>query len=79
MCIRDSGHAILIADLDDIIVTDRAAWLGNVFNTALMGSFDVVSKGEEGIGAQGHILHLIQPCPLLFSCEYRRLLCERCV
>ena len=70
------GHAIFIADLDDVVVTDRTAWLGNVFNTALMGSFNVVSKGEEGVGAQGHILHLIQPCPLFFSCEYRRLLCK---
>ena len=42
-------HAVLVAGLDYIVVPNRTAWLGNVLHSAPMSTFNVVSKGEEGI------------------------------
>ena len=41
-----------------------------------MGSLDVVREGEEGVRAQGHALHLVQPGPLFLSGKYRRFYLE---
>ena len=43
------GNAVFVAGLDDIVVTDTAAGLCNVFHATLVGTFDVVAEGEEGI------------------------------
>ena len=45
------GDAILVAGHDDMVVTDRAASLGNEFYTALVGTLNVVAEGEESIRA----------------------------
>ena len=61
----DTGHGhgdpILVAGIDDVLVTDAAAGLGHVFHAAAMGPFDVVPKGEEGVGAPVSYTHLTLP------------------
>lgn len=41
--------AVLVAGVDDIVVTDRAAGLCDEVDTALVGAFHVVAEGEEGV------------------------------
>ena len=48
-------HTIFIAGFDYIIISDGAAGLGDVFHAASVCSLDIVSKREEGIGAECHI------------------------
>ena len=45
------GDTIFIASHDDMVVAHTATSLGNEFHTALVGTFDVVAEGEEGIRA----------------------------
>ena len=66
-------HIILVAAVDNSVITHGAAGLCDVLYAALVCSLDIVGEGEECVGAQGHILHLIQPCSLFFSGEYRGL------
>ena len=53
------GHAILVAGLYHVVITDRTAWLRDILHTALVSTLDVVAKWEECIRAQGYILHLV--------------------
>ena len=46
------GDAVAIAGLDDVVVADGAAGLGDVGDAALLGALDVVAEGEEGVGAE---------------------------
>ena len=43
------GDAILVTCHDDMVVANRSAGLGNEFHTALVGTLDIVAKGEESI------------------------------
>ena len=43
------GDAILVAGLNHIVITDRAAGLCDKLHTALMGALDIVAEGEECI------------------------------
>ena len=45
--------AILIGRLNDIVVPDAAAGLGDVLHAGLSRSLHVVAEGEEGVGAAG--------------------------
>ena len=69
-------HSVFVAHIDHVVVTDRSARLGDILYAALVGTLDIVAEREEGIGAESHILHLIEPCAFLLLCEYRRLLSE---
>lgn len=42
-------HVVLVGRLDDIVVADGAAGLGDVGHAALVGTLDVVAEGEESI------------------------------
>ena len=42
-------HSVFVTCTDDVVITNRATRLRNIFYTALMSSFDVVTKWEEGI------------------------------
>ena len=53
------NHMILVAGLNHMVVPDRAAGLGNILYAAFVGPLDIVPKGEEGVGAQGHVIHLV--------------------
>ena len=44
-------HPVLVAALDDRIVADRAARLGDVANAALLRALDIVREREERVGA----------------------------
>ena len=48
------GDAVLVGGGDDVVITDRAAGLGNVLHAALAGAFHVVAEGEERIAAHSH-------------------------
>lgn len=43
------GDAVLIAALDNRVVPDRTARLGDIRNAAAFGSFNVVAEGEESV------------------------------
>ena len=50
------GHddAVLVGGVDDVVVADGAARLGDVLHAGLAGAFHVVAEGEEGVAAAGH-------------------------
>ena len=66
------GHsdAIFIAGFNNIVIADGATCLSNILHAAAMSTFDIVTKGEEGITAKGNVLQLCQPS-LLFSTSQR--------
>ena len=70
------GHAVLIAALDDQIVADGAAGLGDVGNAGLLGALDVVAEGEEGIRTQSHTVDGVEIGSLLLTGEGSGLLGE---
>ena len=43
------GDAVLVASLDNIVVTYAAASLGDVFNSALVGALAIVTAWAESI------------------------------
>ncbi len=44
-------HIMAVAGFDDVVISDAAAGLRYIFNAAAESSFDVVTEGEEGVGA----------------------------
>ena len=42
-------HAVLVACLDDVVVTDGSAGFCNVLNAALVSALDVVAEREESV------------------------------
>ena len=67
------SHAVLVTALNDCIISDRSARLGDVLDTALLRALDIVGEREESVGAESDIMSLIEPCALLFRCEDFRL------
>ena len=59
-------HAVLIAFLDDQIVPDGAAGLGDVLDAGGFGALDVVGEGEASIGTEGNAVKFGQEFPLVF-------------
>ena len=51
---KGHDHTVFVALLDNQIVPDGAAGLGDVLDTGGLGPLDVVGAGEEGIGTQRH-------------------------
>ena len=70
----DSGechsHMIFIAAFDHQIISDASTRLCDIFDTALMRTFNVISKREECVRTERYIGQLIQPCPFFFAGEY---------
>ena len=54
----------------------RSSRLSNISNTTFMCTFNIICKREKRIRSQRNTCQLIQPCTLLFSCEYFRLFCK---
>ena len=48
---KTHDHIVSVTGIDNIIITDGTAWLGDVSYTGLSGSFYVIAKWEEGIRA----------------------------
>ena len=46
------GDAILIAGHNNMIVAHRAAGLGDILHTALVGTLDIVAEGEESVATK---------------------------
>ena len=63
------GHAVAITALDNVAVALGAAGLCDISYAALAGAVDIIGEGEEGVGAQGDIGDLRQPCGLLLLGE----------
>ena len=65
------GHndTVLVALLNDQVITDGAAGLGDVLNTGSNTALDGVGEGEESVGAQCHSVTGIQPCTLFFRSQ----------
>ena len=61
---------IFIAAFDHQIISDASTRLCDIFDTALMRTFNVISKREECIRTERYIGQLIQPCPFFFAGEY---------
>ncbi len=59
--------------LDDIVIANGAPCLRHVFYAALMGSFDIVSKREKRVGAEGDAGHRRQPFSPFLRCQRLRL------
>ena len=76
----DMGHghsdAIFITGLNDIVITDGTAALSDKGYAAFMGSFDIITKGEEGIGTKRYIDGGAEPGLFFFAGEYGRFFCE---
>lgn len=70
------NHSVLIAGLNNMIVANGTAGLCHVFHPASVGSFDIVAKREEGVGAQGNAAKLIEPCSFFIMSEYFGLYLE---
>ena len=62
----------VVAGVDDLLVPDGAAGLGDVLHPALPGPLHVVPKGEEGVAAKGDAGHSRNPLPLHLRRENRR-------
>ena len=70
------SNAILVASIDNIIVTDATACFCYVFNTTLVSTFDVVTEWEESIATNAYTLVQCNPSLLLLAGQWLRLLCE---
>ena len=62
-------HVVLIAGLYHMIVTDGAAGLCDIEDTASSCTLDIVTKGEEGIGAEAYAAILFDPGLSCFAGE----------
>ena len=51
------GHPIFVTGLDHIVVTHGTTRLCHILHATPMGALNVVSEGEESIGAKCHITH----------------------
>src|SRR3712207_519631 len=68
------GDTVFIASIDNMVVTNAASCLHNIFHSALMGTLYIVAKGEESVGTEGHFRVLSYPFLLFFTCQRLGLL-----
>ncbi len=47
-------HSILIAGIDNCVITDRSARLCNIFHATLMCTLNIITEREECIGTKLH-------------------------
>lgn len=60
---------MLFAGVNHRLVIRRATRTGDVLDSRLEGSVDVISEGEEGVRADGHLLQLPSPFSAFSLCE----------
>ncbi len=68
--------AVLVASVDDIVVTYRTACLCYILYAALVSTLDVVAEREESVRTESYAAVLGYPCLLLLHCEHLGLLLE---
>ena len=66
------GDAILVASVDNIIVTDATACFCYVFHTTLVSTLNVVAEWEESIATNAYTLVLCNPSLLLLAGQIGR-------
>jgi hypothetical protein len=49
---NNHSHLVILAEVDAVLVMDGASRMDNTRDTCLMGDFDTIGEGEEGIA--GH-------------------------
>ena len=60
-------NIVLVAGIDNVVVTDRTAGLCNVLHTAFVCAFNVVTEGEERVRTEGHVSILSKPLFLFLT------------
>ena len=55
------GNAVFIAGFNNIVVTDAAACLSDIFNAAALCAFDIVAEREECVAAERYAFKLRNP------------------
>ena len=55
------SNFVFIADSYNLTVSHRASGLSNISDSAFISPFDIISKGEKGIGAKTHIIKTTRP------------------
>ena len=70
------NNAVFVASHNDVVIAYRATSLGDELHTTLMGTLDIVTKGEEGIRTKGHFRVLGDPGFLLFHRQHLGLSLE---
>ena len=55
------GNAVLVASVDNMVITNTTTCLSNILNTALVSTLDVVAEGEESIATKTYVGVLCQP------------------
>ena len=66
------SDAVLVAGINNVIVTDTTTCFCYVFNTALVSTLNIITEWEECIRTKRNTCQLVQPCSLLFSRKYFR-------
>mgnify|MGYP001064455127 CR=1 FL=1 len=69
-------NTVLIAGLNNIIITDRAACLCNILNAAAMRTLNVIAEREECVTAESNVLQLCNPSLFLFASQRFRFFSE---
>lgn len=64
----NEGNVVLLACLNHHIIVGRATRTGDVLNSRLEGSVDVISEGKEGVRADGYLLQLANPFSAFSLC-----------
>lgn len=70
------SDAVLVAGINNMIVTDTTACFCYVFNTTLMSTLNIVAEWEESITTYRYTLVLGNPSLLLLAGQWLRLLCK---
>ena len=61
------GNVVFIAGFNNIVVTDAAACLSDIFNAAALRAFDIIAKREECVAAERYAFKLGNPCFFLLA------------
>ena len=70
------SDAVLVAGINNMIVTDTTACFCYVFNPTLMRTLNIVAEWEESITTYRYTLVLGNPSLLLLAGQWLRLLCK---
>ena len=67
---------VLVASLDNVIIADRTAGFGYIFNARLLSALNIVAEGEECVRTKTNARILSEPSLLFLSSKYSRLSLE---
>lgn len=69
-------NTVLVAGLNNIVITDRAACLCNILHAAAMRTLNVIAEREECVTAKSNVLQLSNPSLFLFASKRFRFFGE---